>query len=107
MFRTSGTPVDPVKAQAYQDEFRDGFDALREELGQFGPEFDKQLNAMEAKLLSKYNDQTVMDIDFPKTKKAWRDIVTNYGNITITTCAESNHLAKEGDILFVIDDMAF
>ena len=103
--RASGNPVDPEKMEARDAEWKEGFDEIVEKHGKYSPETNKALDEFESKLNSKYNDLTVVEIDLPKTGKAWKKLMSKYGNIMLTTCVESNEHAKSGDLLFVVYDL--
>ena len=105
--RLSGNPVDPEISDKKDNEWKEGFDAIIEKHGKHGPETAEALDKFESELLDKYNDLTVIDTEMPKTKKAWTELMSKYGNIIVTTAAESNSHIKEGDIMFVVNDMVF
>lgn len=105
--RLSGNPVDPEISDKKDSEWKDGFDKICEKHGKNSPETGKALDELELQLSEKYNDLTVVDTEFPKTKEAWVDIMSKYGNIIVTTAAESNEHIEEGDLLFIVNDMMF
>lgn len=107
MFRMSGNPVDPVKAKQREDDWKSGFDTIIEKHGKHGPETNKELDELEASLLKKYNDLTLIDVELPRTGKAWKELLSTYGNVMATTAVEDNEHAKSGDILLVVNDMPF
>lgn len=107
LIRASGNPVDPAQAEAYKVEWGNGFDDLCEKHGKFGPEINKALDEFEIELRDKYNDLTVIDIPFPKSKRAWIDVLSNYGNIMVTSCIEDSRHLRSGELLFVINDQEF
>lgn len=107
IIRASGNPVDPVKAQEKQEAWQSGFDAIIEEHGKYGEATNNALDALEKSLETTYNDLTVASVDFPKSGKAWKKLLSDYGNVMVTTVIEDGQHAKSGDILFVINDMPF
>ena len=107
MIRASGNPVDPQKADEYANEWKTGFDELTEKYGKYGPEINEALDVFEKDLQFRYNDLTVLDVVLPKTKKAWVELMSEYGNVMVTTCIEDGKFAKSGDLLLIINDMVF
>lgn len=101
VIRASGNPVDPEQAKKYQDEWKEGFDKLTEKHGKFGPEIQAALDEYEKKLELDYKDLTIANWEFPKSKKAWIDKLSEYGNILVTTNIEN------GELIFVVQDMPF
>lgn len=107
MIRLSGNPVDPEKQREYEDAWKAGFDEIIEKHGKYGSETSEGLDKLEKSLKDEYNDLTVIEVPMPKSKKAWKELLSLYGNVIVTTAAETNHHIKEGDIMFVINDMVF
>ena len=106
-FRTSGNPVRPEDAKAYQEEWQKEIDVIFETLGKHGEKVSKAIDDLETKLKNKYNDLTIVELDLPTSAKAWKSLISDYGNIMLTTAVEENEHAKSGDLLFVINDMPF
>ena len=107
ILRVSGNPVDPELNEQKEKQFKDGFDAIVERHGKAGPDTNRALEELDAELLEEYNDLTVATVEMPKTKKAWVELLSKYGNIMVTTCIEDGEHAKSGDLLLVINDMPF
>jgi predicted nuclease with TOPRIM domain len=107
MIRASGNPVSPEKADEKQKAWEEGFDALTKKHGKYGEEINKALDGLERELENKYNDLSVIDVELPKSAKAWKELASEYGNIMITTSIEDNKYVKSGDIIFVVNDMPF
>lgn len=101
VFRTSGNPVNPEKAAEYQEEWKSGFDNIWEDESKRVDEKQMLLDSFEKSLRDKYNDLTVETWSLPKTGKAWKDIMSDYGNVMLTTNVEN------GELLLVINDMPF
>ena len=101
VFRTSGNPVNPKDAKSYQEEWQNGFDKIWEDDTKRMEEKQKLIDDFENELKNKYNDLTVVEWKLPKTGKAWKDLLSDYGNIMVTTNVENEEL------LLVINDMPF
>lgn len=97
--RASGQPVDPDKAAAYQKEWQDGFDAAVEKYGKYGPETSKVLDELDKELQEKYNDLTIVEMELPKSGKAWKELLSDYGAIVVGTSLETDEL------VFIVNDM--
>ena len=107
MIRASGNPVSVEQRDAKEAEFKEVYDGLIRDLGKFGPEIQAALEDLDRHLEKKYNDLTVKKVQLPKTKKAWIELMNEYGNIMITTCVEGNEFASSGDLLLVINDIVY
>ena len=106
-FRLSGNPVDPELSDKKDAEWKESYDRIIEEHGKASPETTAALDALDAELLEKYNDLTVIDTELPTTSEEWVNVLSRYGNIIVTTATETNDHAKSGDLLFVVNDMIF
>ena len=98
--RASGNPVDPEVAEKFMQERRDGYDKLFDEHGKHGPAISKALDEFDKELEVKYNDLTVIKMELPKSRKAWKEIIDKYGAIVVTGNAQD-----EREILFMVHDM--
>jgi hypothetical protein len=101
MFRLSGNPVRPEQAEAFRQEWQSGFDEISERLGRYGEATNKALDDLEAFLHQKYNDLTIIDQEMPKTKKDWVALLSDYGNVMVSTHVET------GELVLVVADTPF
>lgn len=97
----SGNPVDPKVADAHKAEWQSGFDNICEKFGKHGEETSKELDKLEKELQEKYNDMTIVEWSIPKSGKQWKEVLSTYDNIMVTTHAET------GELLLVVQDMPF
>lgn len=97
IIKQSGNPINNEDAEAYQKEWKDGFDKL------FDVEGDMAIVSQKAKeyedeLATKYEAQN--KIKMPKSMKAWRLLLDKYKNgIMVDQSVET------GEIIFVILDL--
>lgn len=99
--RASGQPVDPKKADEYTKAWQEGFDRAVDKFGKFGPEVNDQLDQLEKDLHEQFNDLSIVEWEFPKSKKAWLEKLNEYGQVMVTTNVET------GELLFVVLDQQF
>lgn len=107
IIRASGNPVRQEKADEYRDAWQKGFDSIVEEKGKFGPETSEALDALDRKLSEEYKDLTVETVELPKTGKAWKQLLNEYGAVMVATSMEDGEHSKSGDLLLVVNDMMF
>lgn len=96
IFRMSGLPVKEDQLDAYREEWKSGFDKYEKKHGKDMLSLQEDLAKLENELNDKY--KTIEEIDFIKTKKAWSDLMDEYGNIMVSRHRDT------GEILYIIID---
>lgn len=99
LVKQSGTPVDEAKALEFQEEWNKVCDKVFEEFGKNSEDTVKALEQHETELKKRFEDAIVKKIEFPKTKKAWKELLDTHGAVMMCTNVES------GDMFGVIPDM--
>ena len=95
--KQSGNPVDVEAAEAFQKEWKEGFDRLFDAEGDMAIVTQKA-KEFEEELSKKYG--TIETVDLPKSKKAWRALLEKAkGPIMIDQRVDSEEL------VFVILDL--
>ena len=101
VIRTSGNPVSTEEAANYQEEWRKEFDKIWNDDTKPAEERSKLIDELEVRLKEKYDDLTVVTWDLPNSGKKWTEVLSEYGNVLVTTNAAT------GELLLVVHDMPF
>lgn len=100
VYSQTGKPTDAKAAKKYQDEFRDKYDELWEKKtnGKINiDEFKAELAEFESELKSRY--PMFLQIDMPKSGKAWKELIMAFEcPVTLAITEEDHKLA-----LFLMD----
>lgn len=96
VIRRSGLPIDVEKLSEFKEEFRTEFDTLNKKHGKDMLSLQQDVAKLEDRLNIKYT--TIGNFDFPKSQKKTLELLSKYGNILLTTHAET------GKLVFVIED---
>lgn len=96
--RHSGLPVDEENLEKFRERWRSYYDKI---LGKYNPDMEKvneRLSKLERIMNNHY--KTVMDIDFPETAEAWKELTKKYNDsgVLVTTHMET------GEILLILMD---
>ncbi len=96
IIRQSGLPVNLTDLEQFKTEFRTAFDEAEQRIGKDMLTLQTEIQKIERTLQDKY--PTVIDVELPTNSKKWKSVMTEYGNILVSSHRET------GEIILVISD---
>lgn len=93
--RASGMPVELDKLKEFQDEWKNGFDAIYDKKKDM-TNIQKEVDEFQQRMNEKYD--TIVEWDMLKTDDDWKNAIAEYGSILVSTHIET------GELMYVIMD---
>ena len=92
LLKQSMSPVDEGKFNAMMDEYKSSYDTIIEESRGDMKKAHEGIDKMIEVLHDKYKGDRELEVDLPKTGKAWSVLLDKYGTIALGTNIDSGKL---------------
>ena len=99
IIRQSMTPIEFEIHAQMMDEYQLNYDKLTEQSAGDMQKLHESLDNMIKDLTKRYEEHLSKEVDMPKTKKAWTELLDTYGAIIVGTHVDTGKL-----MLIVMDD---
>jgi len=88
--RQSGHPVNLEDAKKFKEDFQSEYDKIQAEVGADMKAFHDELIKLDEKMANKYD--TIVEWDLPKSGKKFKEIISKYGSVLVSTHKDTEEL---------------